>query len=445
MNFLKKLAQAFTLIELLVVIAIIAILAALLLPALAAAREKARRTACLNNLKQIGVGLASYTSDYAGYLPSAPAEYGRDVDWCDPDSSNCTLGSGNDWHDFTPINVNNAPLTSAYRYFGTRIPDGTTQYIRTNETVFYTNYRVLGLGTRNLMGNPALPKGSGGFARGQLNAAPHGMGMLLTSGYLGDARTYYCPSANSMRGDSGYNCADTSFGASTPGHWQGAGGFDKDTLLFGDWSKTRPGGSRNVIFSSYNYRNVPLGIRNAWHKKCEEDKDPVTKHIGIKPGVYGRIGNGLFPTTKQLGARAIVSDTFSKGIWEDGLNRRVYTDDGSARPTALSISSKMDTMQICGMGVQAHRDAYNVLYGDGHAKAYGDPQETILWHEEGKGLGASSDNLYDTHFALNYWREGSSPYGNTSPDYNTFNSSSAAIWHYFDVHGGVDVDAKTTF
>jgi prepilin-type N-terminal cleavage/methylation domain-containing protein/prepilin-type processing-associated H-X9-DG protein len=74
--------RAFTLIELLVVIAIIAVLIALLLPAVQAAREAARRAQCLNNLKQMGLGLANYESTFGGYPPSMCASgSGTNVTW----------------------------------------------------------------------------------------------------------------------------------------------------------------------------------------------------------------------------------------------------------------------------------------------------------------------------------------------------------------------------
>lgn len=110
----KQPKRGFTLVELLVVIAIIGVLVALLLPAVQAAREAARRTQCINNLRQLALGMLNFESAYGGFPAAAmswdPADYqGRGPgSWYDDHGWYSQIGAFIEeqaWHDLIDFDV----------------------------------------------------------------------------------------------------------------------------------------------------------------------------------------------------------------------------------------------------------------------------------------------------------------------------------------------------
>jgi len=453
---------AFTLIELLVVVAIIAILAAMLLPALAAAREKARRSSCMNNQKQLGTALTSYTGDYGGYMPSwigmgadedspfltvSAPEAQRPFRQCaSKTDGHCAWNTNSTIFHTKEASTHNCDRFPHVYWDSTYAgrPGDTPLALTGNWGAKLTYFRVIGMGYKD----------SGNYRFGSgLSHAPHGTGFLLSSGYLGDAHVYYCPSAIGMPREAGTGGNYGQQGAFEAGHWQSAGGFDAATMHYGKWDfqSVDDGGyngrrsNTSVLYSSYAYRCVPFASARPW---CAGYEGPGKSLSGsdvrlelafTRPAVHVRWGAPLFRTQRDLGGRAVISDTFSKGTTYDALGN----------PTAAA-TTEAASMALAGYGIKAHRQSYNVLYGDGHAAHYGDPQERIAWHGQGyvDNNGFAAPSTYHKYYMLadNFFQGTNSngvPFtsssGASDGGHGRWKNSSAKIWHDFDTAGRVDV------
>jgi len=422
--FLKRRMDAFTLIELLVVSAIIAILAALLLPALAAAREKARRTACMNNLKQIAIGLESYTSDYGGYFPSCSG-YGISP------TARVSQGAGG-----VPSSINTVtfqdPKNGARQIYASLMRSGT------EDGPVQVNNRTIAYGADKVY-NATITKG-------KLSMAPMGLGYLLWGNYAGDVRTLFCPTS----GD-GVPCLNygvdnptimaAQFAISRLSEYKKGGGFDKDSVFSGDWAwwgpNTGTGTSPYFVNSSvvagglqtaraaasdYIYRGLPVLTHNAVYSQSTTLY--YTTAVALKytkPLAKVSPGSPAFKTSKQLGNRAIVADTFSN--------------------TSKLPVSATGCGFVAGTAKYVHKDGYNVLYGDWSAKWYGDADQKIMWWDCSFDYGTTS-----------FWAEGGphlmyTTLAQTSGGVGTFklggntgtDRSSHAIWHEFDIDNQIDV------
>ena len=372
--------KGFTLIELLVVMVIIALLVGLLLPALARAKEEARKTQCRSNMKQIGLAMIMYANDNGGY----------GTEW----NSGMWVAEATGWHD------------------GYNLHTPTQGFTGGTDTGPFVYGATMGVKAPNLNGVTAAESQAWNCSKSH-PATGVGIGRLWAGGYLTSkgAQIFYCPSNNSSRLVK-ENRVDqiTRYDSDEP-FWTSNGMVTRaDGDGLGDMGLcSQQGYSCNTnpasiapdlcnVYTNYTLRTMQTYMDIVRTDRCEHDNGhwnvPTPYNIAIK--------------IEEAGAVGILADSIDL-FW--GWNR----DGGHPEwvpYVGTTPSDQAERYFWCQRFSNTNHDsAYNVLYTDGSVKTYNDGSKSMFrrivdcWFNNNTGFsgtnaagsaGTAADNNQET-------------------------------------------------